>query len=214
MDNAARFNLKDESMKLLAAAFLSAFVMAAQAAPSATPLTAAQLPSGVSFKGDFKQALRWTDAEGDNIVVVSTHSDDASEYGSNDDLYAVRYTIADGKAQARWNLHDYIHDCGVDHQATFFRGAALQITDLDDNGTAEVWMAYRLMCRGDISSDTMKVIAYQGAQKYAMRGETRDAGGAGGSYAFDQAFMAAPKALREFARKLWAAHMADSPDGE
>jgi len=214
MDNAAAFTFKDESMKRLAIAMLCALAIGAQAAPSVKPLSATQLPAGVSFKGDFKQAVRWTDAEGDNIVVVSTHSDDDSEYGSNDDLYAVRYTIADGKAQARWNLHDYIHDCGEDHQATFFRGAALQITDLDDNGTAEVWMAYRLMCRGDISSDTMKVIVYQGAQKYAMRGETKDAGGQGGSYTFDAAFVEAPKALREFAGKLWAAHMADSPDGE
>lgn len=201
-------------MHRLPIALCCAFAMAAQAAPSATPVTAAQLPPGVVFKGDFKQAVRWTDAEGDNLVVVSAHSDDDSEYGSNDDLYAVRYTIADGKAQLRWNLHDYVHDCGIDHQATFFRGAALQVTDLDDSGTAEVWMAYRLMCRGDISPDTMKVIVYQGAQKYAMRGETRDVTGQGGSYAFDPAFMAAPEAFRAFARKLWATHMADSPDAE
>jgi len=201
-------------MKPLAIALLCVFAVAAQAAPSIKSLTAAQLPAGVSFKGDFKRAVRWTDAEGDNIVVVSTHSDDGGEYGANDDLYAVRYTIADGKAQARWDLRDYVHDCGVDHQATFLRGAAIQITDLDGNGTAEVWMAYRLMCRGDISSDTMKVIAYQGAQKYAMRGETRDAGGQGGSYTFDTVFMRAPEAFREFARKLWTTHMADSPDGE
>ena len=201
-------------MKPFAIAMLSAFAIAAQATPAVTQVTVTQLPPGATFKGDFKQAVRWSDAEGDNIVIVSTHSDDGGEYGSNDDLYAVRYTIADGKAQARWNLHDYVHDCGEDHQATFFRGAAVQITDLDSNGTAEVWMAYRLMCRGDISSDTMKVIVYQGAQKYAMRGETRDAGGQGGSYTFDPAFMEAPKALREFAGKLWAAHMADAPDGE
>jgi len=198
-------------MKLPAIALLSAFALAAQAAPAVKPVTAAQLPAGVVFKGDFKQAVRWTDAEGDNLVVVSTHSDDD---GSNDDLYAVRYTIADGEAQARWSLHDFVHDCGLDHQATFFRGAALQITDLDDDGIAEVWMAYRLMCRGDISSDTMKVIVYQGAQKYAMRGETKDAGGEGGSYAFDPAFMAAPEPFRAFARNLWAMHMADSPDAE
>ncbi|NKJ23353.1 hypothetical protein [Dyella sp. SG609] len=201
-------------MKRFATLLLSAFIFSTQASPIAQPITAAQLPAGITFKGNFKQALRWTDAEGDNLVVVSMHSDDNSEYGYNDDLYAVRYTLAGGKAQLRWSLHDYVHDCGVDHQATFFRGAALQVTDLDGNGTAEVWMAYRLMCRGDISSDTMKVIAYQGAQKYAMRGETRDAGGQGGSYVFDTAFLEAPRPLREFARKLWAAHVADAPDGE
>src|ERR1051325_6287834 len=118
-------------MKRFATLLLSAFIFSTQVSPIAQPITAAQLPTGITFKGNFKQALRWTDAEGDNLVVVSTHSDDNSEYGYNDDLYAVRYTLAGGKAQLRWSLHDYVHDCGVDHQATFFHGAALQVTDLD-----------------------------------------------------------------------------------
>lgn len=201
-------------MKALAAPLLFAAAFAAHAAApiKPAPLTARQLPAGVVFKGDFKQAVRWTDAEGDNIVVLSTHHDEDGEDGANDDLYAVRYTVAGGEAKARWNMHDFIHDCPVDHEASYLKGAAVQVTDLDGDGTAEVWLAYRLMCRGDISSDTMKVIAYQAAQKYAMRGETEAVDGKGGGYTFDPAFMEAPAAFREFARKLWVAHVADDPD--
>jgi hypothetical protein len=201
-------------MKPLAAALLCAFAVGAHAAAPIKPvaLTARQLPAGVTFKGDFKQALRWTDADGDNIVVLSTHNDEESEYGANDDLYAVRYTVSDGEAKARWNVHDFIHDCPVDHQASFLKGAAVQVTDLDGNGTAEVWLGYRLMCRGDIASDTLKVIVYEGAKKYAMRGETESVDGSGGGYVFDPAFMEAPKPFREFARKLWSDHVADDPD--
>ncbi len=200
-------------MKTLAAPLLLAAAFAVHAAPvKPVSLSAVQLPAGVTFKGDFQQAVRWTDAEGDNVVVLSTHHDEESEYGANDDLYAVRYTVADGAAKARWNLHDFIHDCPVDHQASFLKGAAVQLTDLDGDGPAEVWLAYRLMCRGDISSDTMKVIVYQAAQKYAMRGETEAVDGKGGGYTFDPAFMDAPKAFRDFARKLWAEHVADDPD--
>jgi hypothetical protein len=200
-------------MKASAASLCFAAALAVHAAAplAPAPLAAAQLPVGVVFQGDFERALRWTDAEGDNIVVLSSHHDEGDD-GANDDVYAVRYTVANGEAKARWNLHDFIHDCPVDHQAAFLKGAAVQVTDLDGDGTAEVWLGYRLMCRGDISSDTMKVIAYQGARKYAMRGETVAVDGKGGGYTFDPAFMEAPKAFRDFARKLWSDHAADDPD--
>jgi hypothetical protein len=58
----------------------------------------------------------------------------------------------------------------------------------------------------------MKVIMYQGKQKFAMRGQnkvfegTDDKGTkhySGGDYKYDKAFADGPKEFLEFAKKLW-----------
>lgn len=80
-----------------------------------------------------------------------------------------------------------------------------------------MWVMYRTVCHGDVSPMEMKVIMYQGTQKYAMRGETRvktsETETYGGDYKFDPAFAKAPKAIKDFAMKLWKAHV-DDPLGE
>ena len=44
---------------------------------------------------------------------------------------------------------------------------SVKITDLDGDGLAEVWLAYEMWCKGDVSPSKLKVIMYEGSRKHA-----------------------------------------------
>jgi len=44
-----------------------------------------------------------------------------------------------------WQVHDFVADCPLDLGARFIP-QALTVTDLDQDGTAEVWLVYRTTC--------------------------------------------------------------------
>lgn len=46
------------------------------------------------------------------------------------------------------------------------------MTDINNNGIVEVSVPYYLGCRGDVSYDEMKVVMYEGQQKFAVRGNS------------------------------------------
>lgn len=58
--------------------------------------------------------------------------------------------------------------------STYFIDPALSVTDLNGNGTNEIWIMYRLGCKSDVSPWPLKLILYEGKEKSAIRGETRD----------------------------------------
>lgn len=49
---------------------------------------------------------------------------------------------------------------------------SLEVTDLDQNGTPEIWIMYRIACRGDISPSELKLIMYEGNKKYKLQGSS------------------------------------------
>ena len=174
-----------------------------------------RLPKELKHQGRLVRALRWTDASGDNTALIAETGPVA---GAEPDsrsvaLYAYRFVrqgAAPGAAQVpAWRVTDAVTDCQQDATASFVRDA-FQVTDLNRDGVAEVWLMYKTACQGDVSPLDMKVIMYQGPRKYAMRGQcqvrvdaTPTPRYAGGEYVFDAAFRAGPAAFRDFAQKLW-----------
>ena len=108
-----------------------------------------------------------------------------------------------------WQVHDFVADCPLDLGARFIP-QALTVTDLDQDGTAEVWLVYRTTCQGNVSPSTQKIILYEGPRKYAVRGTSRIALGGGqhdgGTYTLDAAWAAAPITFRQHAAQLWQQH--------
>jgi len=176
------------------------------------------LPKDIKYEGKIIDAVRYTDGLGDNIVLTTEtgiyqskkfkHESD----GSDAELFAYHYIIKNGAATPTWKVYDYISDCPVDIEASFVKDT-FQVTDLDKDGTKEVWMMYKTVCHGDVSPCDMKVIMYEGTQKYALRGENKVAVGKndngeyqyiGGEYKADPAFANGPAAFLAFAKALWA----------
>jgi hypothetical protein len=177
-----------------------------------SPLAPSAIPAAFKRSGRLVQALRYTDRTG-TYTVLATESGPApdpaaqSSDGQRADLYAYHYTA--NKPVPTWQVHDFVNDCPLDLEAQFVP-KSLTVTDLDQNGTAEVWLVYRTTCRGDVSPSTQKIIMYEGSRKYAVRGSSRIALGGGkydgGTYTLDATWQAAPAAFRQRAAQLWQQH--------
>jgi hypothetical protein len=171
-----------------------------------------KLPIDIKYEGKIKDALRWTDNFGDNIVITTETGIYQSKKfkhnyeGSDAELFAYHFILSNNIAKQTWKVYDFISDCPVDIETTFLKNS-FQVTDLNEDGIAEIWLMYKKGCRGDISPIEMKIIMYQGQQKFAMRGQNKvqisenifD----GGGYKFDTAFEEGPAEFKAFAEDLW-----------
>ncbi|NHZ87786.1 hypothetical protein F2P45_01880 [Massilia sp. CCM 8733] len=183
------------SLVALCLLLFSAAPLPARAAVEHAPVTAAFLKTErIAVPGKLVKAARILDAGGEHILVVSMHTgpsgaenatpgDDEERY----ELFASLYTRKANRWAREWLIED-VNDCPIiDSSANFFP-KYITITDLDQNGIAEVTVPYKYFCNGGVDSSTLKVIMRQGAQKFAVRGQTRVVHGDsdfGGELVFD-----------------------------
>lgn len=168
------------------------------------------------IKGKLMQALRYQDKSGENLILL-TRTEEAFRRVGEDrllaatrEIFAYRFLIQGSKAEQQWQVRDYVLDCPYEIEIEFI-SAGLQVTDLDADGLAELWLPYRLGCRAEQGPITMKIIMYEGGQKYALRGQTRAQNPSGeydgGDSTMDSALRDAPQRFRDFAVELWQTHM-------
>jgi hypothetical protein len=178
------------------------------AQPNLTRLDKNSIPRAIKYPGHVIDAVRWTDSLGDNIVITTETgiTPGKSEGSSDAALYAYHYLAGADSFRLVWRIYDFIKDCDVDLEANYVKGA-FAVTDLNKDGTAEVWVMYRTVCHGDVSPSNMKIIMYEGNKKYAVRGTSRVKPAAnevdGGEYNFDDAFKHGPEVFRQYATQLW-----------
>ena len=174
--------------------------------------------------GKTVKTVRYTDSLGDNVILLTetdiffspedalwNEKNDAIEFHTSSrskELAVYSFLLKkDGAAQQNWRVYDFVRGCSAVDMNAEFEQNSLQITDLDNNGIAEVWMVYYLTCRSDPSPLDMKIIMYEGQQKYALRGETRiqmtEDAHMGDTYTLDAAFGAGPAEFTTFAKGLW-----------
>ena len=179
---------------------------------SVKQLDLTKLPKGIKYEGKIKTAVRWVDSLGDNITITTEtgiykskkfkHETD----GGDAELFAYHFIVKGESAFQTWRIYDFISDCPVDIEAKFIKNS-FQVTDLNLDGVSEIWIMYKTVCHGDVSPCDMKIIMYQGQQKYAIRGQNKvkvsDNEFYGGDYKFDKAFADGPKEFLEFAKKMW-----------
>ncbi|MFQ6599457.1 M949_RS01915 family surface polysaccharide biosynthesis protein [Flavobacterium sp. C3NV] len=186
-----------------------------------------QFPASIKYEGFIKNAVRWKDKSGDNIVITTETGIYRNEQlkhefedSSDAELYAYHFILSNNLATQTWRVKDFIADCPVDITASFVK-KTFKITDLNKNGIAEVWLMYKTVCHGDVSPSNMKIIMYEGNNKYAMRGENKVQVGSdvndkasfiGGEYKLDANFKNGPKVFREYAQNLWKENLMEKWD--
>jgi len=190
---------------LIALFIIPAFL---HAQPKLKKLDKSSIPSYVQYKGNIKNAVSWTDNAGSHIVITTetgayeTKTAGGSD-GSDAELYAYHY---DSSNKRTWQIYDYIRDCPVDMEVNFVKNS-FAVTDLDNDGFAEIWLMYKTVCRGDVSPAGMKIIMVENNTKHAMRGRNKvhQGGGQyeGGEYNYDEAFKNAPAVFKTYAQELW-----------
>ena len=122
-------------------------------------------------------------------------------------IRAYRFNEGAGGPVKVWQMTDGVENCPVDTLASFSGGSPV-VTDLDGNGLAEIWTAHVCMCQGDVSPVDLTIVMYEGSRKHAMRGLTLDMVASGAGFddddgQMDQAFLNAPKAIRDYAQSFW-----------
>jgi len=169
------------------------------------------IPPSIKYSGRLVNAVRYTDGAGQHIVITTetgiTDSRDTANTDSRDAaLYAWHYDIAGDTYKLTWRTYDFVKECPVDLAANYLPDT-FAITDLNNDGKAEVWLMYQTVCHGDVSPAEMKIIMHEGEKKYAVRGTNRvkvsDKAYYGGKFTFDEAFNNGPELFREYARQLW-----------
>lgn len=174
------------------------------------------LPGEIKVKGEITNSSGWKDQHGEHLVFTSETGiftpDRSKDKEDMTDLRSAEVFVyhyikkenADNYVLS-WRVHDHIVDCPVDLDATFVKNT-FQVTDLDKDGEQEVWLMYKTVCHGDVSPYEMKIILYEGNDKYAVRGENKvvlEGQSYGGKYKFDKKFKEGPQEFRDFAKKLW-----------
>jgi hypothetical protein len=199
-----------KTMMLLGLLFAN--ILLSQKLTAVKSLDVKDFPKAIPYKAKVKKALSWTDGLGKNLAIwteTGIYSNPKFKHennGADAALLAYHFIFDKKNAVETWRIYDYVADCPVDIEASFMPNAC-QVTDLNQDGVAEIWSMYKTVCHGDVSPCTMKIIMYQGAKKYSMRGENRVELSKnefyGGSYQFDKAFVDGPKVFLDFAKKLW-----------
>lgn len=173
-----------------------------------TKLKLENIPKEIKYSGKIIDAITWEDDLGKNLVMTckteATINLKSEMDGYDVEIYAYHYLLINNKPKFVWKIYDYVSGCLSDVQNEFINNT-LSVTDLNNDGIAEIWIMYIIDCHGDASPDHMKIIMYHGNQKYAMRGLNKMdlSDNDGGQYTFDKEFLKAPKAFKDYAIKLW-----------
>ncbi|QJD97208.1 hypothetical protein HH214_15685 [Mucilaginibacter robiniae] len=168
------------------------------------------VPKSLRYQGKPVQAVQYQDQTG-TYFALTTQTGEQPQKGEEGarqaHLYAYVYQLNDNAAPTLlWQLHDLVSDCILDLEAEFVP-SSITVTDLDKNGKAEVWVGYRLSCRGDISPSDLKLIMHEGTTKYAMRGvgklKVNNVLQTDGGEISSNDFIKGPTAFKPYARQLW-----------
>jgi hypothetical protein len=197
------------TIKFIGLFILLAAVQSSFAQIKVTKLTKEAIPKTIHYKGNIINAVRFTDNEGEHLVITTetgiTESKGGDD-GRNAELYAYLYNVKGDAAQLSWQAYDFVKDCQVDLEASYLPNS-FAVTDLNKDGKAEVWLMYKTLCAGDVSPGEMKIIMHEGVKKYAIRGQNKVQIGQnqydGGKYTFDETFKNGPETFRNYAQELW-----------
>lgn len=174
-------------------------------------VTSKQLPKTIAYTGRVTHAVKWTDNTGLHYVLTTQTGEIPSKIEGDEDardaaLYAYHYLVNGDSARLHWKVYDYVDGCGLDLLLHFI-DKAFAVTDLDKNGTPEVWVMYKKSCQGDVSPVPAKIIMYEGTKKYALRGDMRVQVSAkkfaGGNYTLDDNLRKSNPLFRQYAARLW-----------
>ena len=159
----------------------------------------------ISIKGDKLILCReWNELGKQKVIVVSK-----KRQGNTKTEFFVDVYSENDLSESLTGIYDFIEDCPVDFFINYIEGS-LTITDLDNDGLKEISFLYELSCQGDISPAKMKLIMFEGKNKFKLRGMRQNRATMElnqefgyGKYTVDKSFEEAPDSFLEHARKLW-----------
>jgi hypothetical protein len=167
-----------------------------------------EMVKALPYDGELLYGRSWEDKNGKNILIFTEKTTEKQLYPDEPSTYTINlhaYHFAGDKLIRE--VKDFEKDCMFDMRARFIE-KSITITDIDEDGYAEVTFVYRLGCTSELSPDGLKLMMLENGEKYAIRGNTLvDYSGdgsnvVGGVTNVDDSFNAIPEFLAH-AKKIW-----------
>ena len=133
-----------------------------------------KIPDAIDSKGP--AAWGWTDANGENIFVV-TYTDREGPESEYETTWSRSMVIthdvlrSDGAVVRKRTVKDFVNDCAYD-LSLHLKEDSLKTTDLDSDGLAEITFSYFLNCASDVGPVGRKLLLLEDGEKYILRGYT------------------------------------------
>jgi hypothetical protein len=167
---------------------------------------AKNLPPAFKYEGRVTGGAKWTDANGENTLIVSEKTEKGAD-ASNQKIWAYLYAVRDGETKLLWKIQDNAENyCDSGKGLT----SPVDVRDLDGDGVAENMFVYNLAGACDVSPIPYKLMMHSGEKKLAVRGANAvEISGYDqkSEKNFDPAFDAAPKEFRRAASDFWDRHV-------
>jgi hypothetical protein len=188
-------------------------LLSCTAAPRETPVPLLEFKPGMIdkklYKGKIKDGKHWKDSRGENIVILTQ----TGIYWSNvydatrgAKIFAYHFIkTGENSFKEIWKISEVVEECAFEVKCDFFSNS-LTITDLDNDGIAEVGFALSKGCKSEAGPEEKKLIFYEGKDLYMIKGTTTVVKGSeklGGEKDVEKKFEDAPEAFLEFANKQW-----------
>ena len=171
-----------------------------------------EIPAGMNgIKGNFFEGYTWNDKNGVNYFIYTlTDERESSDYLTTQYMYCYHYKKTSSGFELIRTTTDFVKESGVEIHLGIFENGIL-ITDIDQDGYAEITYIYRVGAAGDVSPLPVKLIMLENGEKYAIRGQETIAGRIYGDFPsvsdfdknIDPSFNKAPKGFLEFAELVW-----------
>lgn len=136
------------------------------------------LPASLRLTGIAKEAWKWNDSLGENMLVLSElapyadkRKNENDEEGQTAEIHASHYIKKRETYENVWMLNDEVKACPFDITCQFIPGSAT-ITDLDKDGYAEIKVQYMTACRSDVSPARMNLVIRENGNYYELRGNS------------------------------------------
>jgi hypothetical protein len=177
---------------------------------AAERVTPRAIPAGLTFVGTVEDARRWTDRNGQNLLVLTRTEevwgkDSLGNDARSREIHGYHFIRQGSGYRILWQTIDFVRGCGEDIVLEYAPGS-VQVTDVDHDGIAETTYVYAIACMGGMDPADMKLILHEGATKYAIRG-FQDLRELGSEYPAPEMHvepaLSAHSALRDFAVAQW-----------
>lgn len=132
---------------------------------------------GVVLPADLVKAVRFNDADGDQPLLFTKLSMISKKQPNQRrieryELNVIGLTKTANGWVKKWTISDFVDCPHLDAEANFFL-ENISITDVNNDGFAEVSAPYGLFCGGGVDPKTIKIIMRTKNEKYALRGESK-----------------------------------------
>lgn len=167
------------------------------------------MASLLKVEGEIVAGRVWTDANGENVLVLSQIKEDSfsNEEGPSSltRLLAKHFVNEAGDYRVVSEIEEVESDCGFDNRAAF-SATLLAVTDLDKNGLAEIIVVYRLGCSSELSPDQLRLVMFENGKMHKISGTTIADYGEwkdGGKTFVDPSFEKLTEEQRNEAMRIW-----------